>query len=485
MTDDNSSLPVKRSLIPIDEPSLSFKSFLKEDNKRIFFSAGYGLGKTYFLQKFFEKNHGVYDTYHLFPVRYHISGNEDIIKLLKYDIFVEACKKYEDTPKNNKSIAKKIYDAIKKIIEDGKLPMALLSSAGDMISIACGGFPAMSLLGRSIEAIKPVYAFSEALSKCFCGVPDEKNIEKYKASDITASDEFSVLVQNMVNELKENKRSVLILDDLDRIDPEHIFRILNIFSVHDMANPKNEFAHDPENPKNELGFDHVIIVGDMDNIREIFHYKYGREVEFHGYFDKFYSTTPYIFDNNKAVHQAMMGLLSKLPFNGRNSNRDIYFDILELLVLRSFEEKIINIRQIYNRIEDYRKPSIKMLGGSVAEMTEHILYLYMSFFPSKQAFCDAFKSETDNFLVKTVDVHNTYEPYNKTIAYMLKALEAMFNSGDGNARIDNRNDVDEYKKIKDKYGISPPKENTRPYSLGTAESVIYNLSYLYCKHILR
>ena len=36
-----------------------------------------------------------------------------------------------------------------------------------------------------------------------------------------------------VKESKDDKyENVLIIDDLDRIDPEHIFRILNILSVH-------------------------------------------------------------------------------------------------------------------------------------------------------------------------------------------------------------------------------------------------------------
>ena len=49
----------------------------------------------------------------------------------------------------------------------------------------------------------------------------------------------------------------LIIDDFERIDPEHIFRILNVFSSH-MEGDEN----------NILGFDHVIIVGDIENIKK-------------------------------------------------------------------------------------------------------------------------------------------------------------------------------------------------------------------------
>ncbi len=476
------------SLIPVDEPSSSFQDFLKDDNKRIFFSAGYGLGKTYFLQDFFKINNKVkYDTYHLFPVRYHISGNEDIIKLLKYDIFVEACKKYEDTSKNNKSIAKKIFDAIIKIIKDGKLSMALLSSVENMVSVAGVVFPAMSLLGRSIDAMKSVYAFWEELKTELKNVEQHSAGEvakKYNVDNITASDEFSVLVQNMVNELKGDKRSVLILDDLDRIDPEHIFRILNIFSAHDMANTDNEFE-----------FDHVIIVGDMDNIREMFHHRYGRKVEFQGYFDKFYSTTPYIFDNNKAVYRAMKGLLPRLPAVDRaalgqvdfmNTDKDFVLTLLKMFILAAFEGKAINIRGIYKRIAD-KRPIIQRSNleytHTVEPILNQILDLYMSFFSSKDIFLETFKNVANNFPV-AVEGHmrktqNIFNVYNQIIVCMMDKLDSKLEHDN------NKDDIDEYKKIRRQYDISYSTENGKIDFRKSAESVIYSLSYLYCKHILR
>ena len=35
-----------------------------------------------------------------------------------------------------------------------------------------------------------------------------------------------------LNEIKGEKKNVLIVDDMDRIDPEHLFRILNVLSAH-------------------------------------------------------------------------------------------------------------------------------------------------------------------------------------------------------------------------------------------------------------
>jgi len=66
-----------------------------ENNYRILFSGQFGIGKTYFLDKFFKSNinKDKYDVFHLFPVNYQISNNENIIQFLKYDILIELLKK--------------------------------------------------------------------------------------------------------------------------------------------------------------------------------------------------------------------------------------------------------------------------------------------------------------------------------------------------------------------------------------------------------
>ena len=87
-------------VIDISFPSSDFESFLKEDNNhKIFFSGKYGIGKTFFLQQFFKNKESEYDVYHLFPVRYQISSNENIIDLLRYDILIELLSRQPDFTK--------------------------------------------------------------------------------------------------------------------------------------------------------------------------------------------------------------------------------------------------------------------------------------------------------------------------------------------------------------------------------------------------
>ena len=68
----------------------------------MFFSGPFGIGKTYFLQNFFEQNQNHFEVFHLYPVNYQISNNNDIVELLKYDILVELLKKDKDIFQTNK-----------------------------------------------------------------------------------------------------------------------------------------------------------------------------------------------------------------------------------------------------------------------------------------------------------------------------------------------------------------------------------------------
>ena len=91
--------------------------------------------------------------------------------------------------------------------------------------------------------------------------------------------------------ISQNQQNILIVDDLDRLDPEHNFRILNILSVH------QDFSKE----ENKFGFSKIIIVCDLDNIRNIYEHKYGEKVDFKGYIEKFYSTSVFTFSNLEAV----------------------------------------------------------------------------------------------------------------------------------------------------------------------------------------
>ena len=108
----------------------------------------------------------------------------------------------------------------------------------------------------------------------------------------------SLVTQVIMSELEKiktgnnKKKCVLILDDLDRVDPAHIFRLFNVFAAHLDSSKKQP---------NVLGFDIVILVCDVHNIKQIFKTLYGVDSDFNGYMDKFYSREVFFFDNKNAL----------------------------------------------------------------------------------------------------------------------------------------------------------------------------------------
>src|SRR5690348_15169755 len=89
--------------ISIDSIKDDFASFLEtENNSRLFFSGKFGIGKTYFLNNFFNSREEEYEVFHLYPLNYQINSNEDVIELIKYDILVELLKKNQNILQENK-----------------------------------------------------------------------------------------------------------------------------------------------------------------------------------------------------------------------------------------------------------------------------------------------------------------------------------------------------------------------------------------------
>ena len=315
-----------------------FMDFLnQEGNKRIFFSGKFGIGKTFFLQRFFEMHKDEYDAYHIYPVRYQISSNANIAEILKYDILVELLKKYPDAFRNKRKAKDSLLIAFCK---DRGLKVGQIALVN-----------AIRLFGVLGRLPSDLHAAYKELHDEFKKYQDgskarlEDFVERFR-TDLTEKDPIAVdcigqLLSDRIEELKGDKKSILILDDFDRIDPDHIFRILNVLSAHMEGDEENKFR-----------FDRVIIVGDIDNIKSIFHHKYGKKTEFQGYFDKFFTAKPYIFDNNKAVEEKIPELLKYIQYPYDKSNRDDIVELFLSLILKdAVSANAINLRQLYRPLD--------------------------------------------------------------------------------------------------------------------------------------
>lgn len=316
------------------------------NNHRIIFSGGFGTGKTYFLDKFFQ-DHEKYEAIHIYPVNYSVASNEDIFELIKYDIFFK--------------LLEKGLEFEKVEIEKGTfLPFFLNNHATEIIPFLLGVIPKV---GASLKDIaNGLIELNKKFEKEFkeANITEQDKIISYLSGfkdkkGINEEDFYTQLICSLVNQLKENgKETVLIVDDLDRIDPEHIFRIMNILSAHvDLKKDTDQ---------NKFDFNKIILVCDIENIRKIFANRYGADVDFSGYIDKFYSRSIFYYDLSPEMVKSVIMLFHKvvIDFGDKKASLgDVRNDVVGAL-----------IKQILHSFIQYNLVSIRVLkriflGGQV------------------------------------------------------------------------------------------------------------------------
>ena len=331
----------------VEEVSPIFKSFIDlEDNHRMIFSAKFGAGKTYFLKSFFKEYSASYEAVFLYPVNYQVCANEDIFELVKFDLLRSLLKilpKTKLSPDDYKRSADKLktlknneQGVLKKLLKlTSKLTRGVTVSAGLSLGLEAS---------LDLEISQIINNFIELSEKD----PKEQNTEPTAEEELIASflediedrqklyedTAITHFIKNATERIKEKnkeKKLVLVIDDFDRIDPEHIFRLLNIFSAHledhddDLMSERDINSEEEKKLADRYGFDRVIFVCDIDNIQSIFHHKYGLETDFNGYIDKFYSKAIFEFSNQDAIKNKVSSVLERFYEANKAINIDISY----------------------------------------------------------------------------------------------------------------------------------------------------------------
>lgn len=317
--------------------------FILNNNKRILFSGPFGTGKSTFLKEFSAKKDKDFFYLKIFPVNYSVSSNEDVFELIKFDLLFQLMGQYSEEA----ALVKEDFTLLLKsqmfIMERMNYMPLLYAILGFSEKI---GAPIVDFVKALEKTVGDYKAFSDEIK-----IDEEKDITQFldsiqqKKGNHNEMDAVSELVFDLIGRIKNSKydsQSVLIVDDLDRLDPEHIFRLFNIFSAH----------YDEIDGKNKFGFDKVIFVCDIENIRKIFHHKYGTGVDFSGYIDKFYSIAPFDFDNRKYIQEKVSAFISKLEFGiDMDSLRQFKVDVektLHAILICLIETNQLNLRMLNN-----------------------------------------------------------------------------------------------------------------------------------------
>jgi hypothetical protein len=336
-------------MISIDAPlDLFDKHLSKPDNKQILFSAPFGYGKTFFLKEFF-KDHENYRAFWLSPVNYVVGQNEDIFEYIKIDIALQLIKLPEFHRNEEYNFGIDLY--IDQYLRNRPWEVAKI-----LIQL---------IKGCATESLKTGIEVLETLAKAKADFETWKaNLDQSLETDYDKLTEFisnntrvkgsiyenDLITQiigaalSLVKEQKPCRENVLIIDDFDRLDPEHIFRILNILSAHQPVGQD----------QNKFGFDKIIVVCSIDNIKKIYQHKYGKEVDFNGYIEKFYSTDIFHFTNQAAIAHHCYTLID-------NQLDEEVIVLLQILLSFFVNTNRVTVRSFikYNK---FQKPTTFSLG---------------------------------------------------------------------------------------------------------------------------
>lgn len=349
----------------IEKPTELFEKHLEVPlNERIIFSAPFGSGKTYFLRAFFE-NSQHYDVVHLFPVNYSVASNEDVFELIKYDILFE--------------LLGKDLDYQKLTIPHIKTLLKFAKSNGHSILA-----PFIKLIPGFGKSAFDVQDKLQKLSENYLNEHDDAQKDEKKSvldylegftkvkGSIYEEDFYTQLICQLVDQISApagaeggaKKQSVLILDDLDRIDPDHLFRILNVLSA--------QIDQTAQSKGNKFNFDKVIVVFDKDNVHRIFQNRYGSDVDFSGYIDKFYSHKVFEFDNYEGLEGQIAEFLATIQRPQSDEFLDIYKEDSVLTqnviyVLNSLlKAKQLTIRRLIKIMgKEFKRSKYKPIFGNV------------------------------------------------------------------------------------------------------------------------
>lgn len=357
--------------IPYGSIKQRFESHIElKHNINILFSGKYGIGKSTFLHNFFQARENDI-VIRLFPVNYVVNSNENIFELIKVDIIKQLqilgeIKFTEDLQVGK--IQAGISYAIQNPLQLGKHISKSLAKLHPLMEVASTSFSEINDLIKDFSKFENEFNDNLKLdhNKLITHVDDKSNeIGSYIEYNL-----ISKIIFNTIRRIKNRgKKVTLLVDDLDRLDPEHIFRILNIFSSH----------QDVNSDSNKFGFNRVILVCDLENIKSIFHHKYGEKTDFEGYIDKFFSEEIFEFNNNDAIDFYLSSLQLNLP----DSTKDMF-----IYLLRCFLNKnILTIRRLvkhknFQKIEPFEVCSVSLRETIIELVVQFDLFVNKIWFSS-------------------------------------------------------------------------------------------------------
>lgn len=291
-------------IIPIDDKILEFRNHIKA-NPRTFLSSKFGDGKSYFLREFKEKTNDEFVFITLYPVNYQIAENEDIFNLIKRDVLFQLMINgiISDGVEINEEVALYFFiqNNFTSFVPDLLKYMSSVALSPDGVSKVLLALKNWKLLNTFGNIANKYQKFKEDMYAKENMIGEFLN--KVDENFVYEEDIVTRIIKDSISEYKNDnpsKQIVLVIEDLDRLDPAHLFRILNVFSAHiDYSYKIFQQLKQTDIIGNKFGFDKVVFVADFKNVKRIFQHFYGEQADFNGYIGKFLTSAPYEYSIRK------------------------------------------------------------------------------------------------------------------------------------------------------------------------------------------
>lgn len=314
--------------IPVDDAMQRFEDHLLSHD-RVVLSAKFGDGKTFFLKKFKEKcmmdAESPFEFITLYPVNYQVLGNKDIFELIKHDVLLQILQagiidvKYEITDR----MAFEFY-VQSHFCTVGESFFEMLKSCGadDMVT---KGFLAAFKSVNWLKSLKDkVGEFKKEIDQtAFL----DNYLSTFDENSVYENDIITKIIRDNIKAYQEKngKRVVLVIEDMDRLDPAHLFRIMNVFSAHMDYGYRSMQPIDSSLVGNKFGVSNVVFVMHEKNTEALFHHFYGECADYDGYMSKFYNKDIFRFSLAEEKENYALALISEETGLGEERINE-YFD---------------------------------------------------------------------------------------------------------------------------------------------------------------
>ncbi|MBR2959819.1 MAG: hypothetical protein IKC19_09385 [Bacteroidales bacterium] len=264
---------------------------------RIILSAKFGDGKTYFLNEL-KKNKNLSEKYEFFtvyPVNYSVANSEDVFEYIKRDIIHQMYERKE----LDKIDVGAFFKAVQSFVD-------ITSVVSFLLSFVPGGGLYNNILERFTKAKEEYDKQKHTADKYLY-------LFKNQRGGLYEDDGYTELIKETLRWVKEDhgndhkgKKTVLIIEDLDRLDPQHLFRIMNVLSAH------IDDTSEPDKVSNKFGFDNIVLVMDYEATKNIFHHFYGIGANYEGYMSKFLACEPFRYSIRQLAEKSFVENIGRI-----------------------------------------------------------------------------------------------------------------------------------------------------------------------------